>query len=59
MPYVVYYQTTNLTGLPYEALAKYGGEDGIRTHDTPLGIYTISNRALSTTQTPLQSNLLI
>ena len=32
----------------------YGGERGIRTLDTSFEIYTISNRALSTTQTPLQ-----
>ncbi|MDQ5912956.1 MAG: hypothetical protein QG659_378 [Patescibacteria group bacterium] len=29
----MYYHCTNLAGLPYEALAKYGAEDGIRTHD--------------------------
>lgn len=31
----------------------FGGERGIRTLDTPYGVYTISNRALSTTQTSL------
>lgn len=30
-----------------------GGERGIRTLDAPFRTYTISNRALSTTQTPL------
>ena len=34
-----------------------GGERGIRTLDTPFEIYTISNRAPSTTQTPLQTSI--
>jgi hypothetical protein len=33
--------------------AKIGGERGIRTLDAPFRAYTISNRAPSTTQTPL------
>ncbi len=35
-------------------LLKPGGERGIRTLDTPFGVYMISNHALSATQTPLQ-----
>lgn len=36
-----------------EAVIVYGGERGIRTLDTPFRIYTISNRALSSTQPSL------
>ena len=38
---------------PYEALAKYGGERGIRTLDASFETYMISNHAPSTAQTPL------
>ena len=42
-----------LLAAPYEALAKYGGERGIRTLDAPFETYMISNHAPSTAQTPL------
>gem|GEM_PF-4815435 len=35
----------------------FGGEEGIRTLDTPRGIYTLSKRAPSTTRTPLLAEL--
>ena len=37
------------------SFGKYGGERGIRTLDAFFKTYTISNRALSTTQTSLQN----
>ena len=44
---------TKGTDLTYEALAKYGGERGIRTLDAFFKTYMISNHALSASQTPL------
>lgn len=46
------------TGMPAEALAKAGGERGIRTLDAPFETYMISNHAPSTTQTSLLKALL-
>src|SRR5665213_3240776 len=45
-----------LLAAPYEALAKYGGERGIRTLDALFRTYMISNHAPSTAQTPLLSS---
>ncbi len=36
-----------------------GGEGGIRTREPPYGSHTLSKRALSTTQTPLQFSLIL
>ena len=40
--------TQKTTSLPNGKLVIFGGEHGIRTHETVLAVYTISNRAPST-----------